>query len=133
MPRALILRKVKQVPQAAGSCDPAACIKTAALGGLAALRSPASWPQTAHVTAIEPMGKSPLGTILRYDYEVGDEKDPFGTVPIRGQPGKTRSSVQSYAEMRRSLDSLLGNLDLVPARYYPADEALLGNRIRAPQ
>jgi DNA end-binding protein Ku len=34
-----------------------------------------------HVMAIEPMGKGLLGTILRYDYEVRDEKDLFRGVP----------------------------------------------------
>jgi DNA end-binding protein Ku len=34
-----------------------------------------------HVMAIEPMGKGLLGTILRYDYEVRDEKALFRGVP----------------------------------------------------
>src|SRR3954447_2924495 len=34
-----------------------------------------------HVMAIEPMGKGLLGTILRYDYEVRDEKQLFRGVP----------------------------------------------------
>src|SRR5262245_40680960 len=33
-----------------------------------------------HIMAIEPMGKGLLGTVLRYDYEVRDEKDLFGSV-----------------------------------------------------
>jgi len=34
-----------------------------------------------HVMAIEPMGKGLLGTLLRYDYEVRDEKALFRSVP----------------------------------------------------
>jgi Ku protein len=34
-----------------------------------------------HVMAIEPFGKGLLGTILRYDYEVRDEKELFRGVP----------------------------------------------------
>jgi len=34
-----------------------------------------------HVMAIEPMGKIMLGTILRYDYEVRDEKELSRSVP----------------------------------------------------
>jgi len=34
-----------------------------------------------HIIAIEPLGKGLLGTTLRYDYEVRDEKDYFSGVP----------------------------------------------------
>jgi DNA end-binding protein Ku len=34
-----------------------------------------------HIMAIEPLGKGLLGTTLRYDYEVRDEKDYFKDVP----------------------------------------------------
>ena len=34
-----------------------------------------------HIMAIEPMGKVLLGTILRYDYEVRDEKELARSVP----------------------------------------------------
>src|SRR3954470_23912021 len=34
-----------------------------------------------HVIALEPLGKGLLGTTLRYDYEVRDEKDYFSGVP----------------------------------------------------
>jgi Ku protein len=34
-----------------------------------------------HVMALEPLGKGLLGTTLRYDYEVRDEKDYFSDVP----------------------------------------------------
>jgi Ku protein len=34
-----------------------------------------------HIIALEPLGKGMLGTTLRYDYEVRDEKDYFKNVP----------------------------------------------------
>jgi DNA end-binding protein Ku len=34
-----------------------------------------------HVIALEPLGKGLLGTTLRYDYEVRDEKNYFSDVP----------------------------------------------------
>jgi DNA end-binding protein Ku len=34
-----------------------------------------------HIIAIEPFGKGMLGTILRYDYEVRDEKEVFSDIP----------------------------------------------------
>lgn len=34
-----------------------------------------------HIIALEPLGKGLLGTTLRYDYEVRDEKDYFSSVP----------------------------------------------------
>ena len=34
-----------------------------------------------HVIALEPLGKGILGTILRYDYEVRDEKQHFSKIP----------------------------------------------------
>lgn len=34
-----------------------------------------------HMMAIEPFGKGLLGTVLRYDYEVRDEKEVFGGIP----------------------------------------------------
>src|SRR6202045_516445 len=34
-----------------------------------------------HIIALEPLGKGILGTTLRYDYEVRDEKDVFAEVP----------------------------------------------------
>jgi DNA end-binding protein Ku len=39
-----------------------------------------------HVMAIEPMGKGLLGTILRYDYEVRDEKELFRACRARRSP-----------------------------------------------
>jgi Ku protein len=34
-----------------------------------------------HILAVEPWGKGMLGTTLRYDYEVRDEKDVFTSIP----------------------------------------------------
>ena len=34
-----------------------------------------------HILAVEPWGKGMLGTTLRYDYEVRDEKDVFTGIP----------------------------------------------------
>jgi DNA end-binding protein Ku len=34
-----------------------------------------------HIIALEPLGKGLLGTTLRYDYEVRDEKDYFADIP----------------------------------------------------
>lgn len=34
-----------------------------------------------HIIALEPLGKGLLGTTLRFDYEVRDEKDYFGKIP----------------------------------------------------
>jgi DNA end-binding protein Ku len=39
-----------------------------------------------HIMAIEPLGKGLLGTTLRYDYEVRDEKDYFKDVPTPKVP-----------------------------------------------
>jgi Ku protein len=34
-----------------------------------------------HIIALEPRGKGIMGTLLRYPYEVRDEKDYFGDIP----------------------------------------------------
>ena len=34
-----------------------------------------------HIIALEPLGKGLLGTTLRFDYEVRDEKDYFAKIP----------------------------------------------------
>jgi non-homologous end joining protein Ku len=39
-----------------------------------------------HILAVEAWGKGMLGTTLRYDYEVHDEKDVFEGIPIASQP-----------------------------------------------
>jgi DNA end-binding protein Ku len=58
-----------------------------------------------HVMAIEPMGKGLLGTILRYDYEVRDEKDLFRSVPSPKIP-KEMVSLASHI-----LDTKSGHFD----------------------
>jgi DNA end-binding protein Ku len=58
-----------------------------------------------HVMAIEPMGKGLLGTILRYDYEVRDEKDLFRGVPSPKIP-KEMVSLASHI-----LDTKSGHFD----------------------
>jgi Ku protein len=58
-----------------------------------------------HVMAIEPMGKGLLGTILRYDYEVRDEKALFRSVPSPKVP-KEMISLASHI-----LDTKSGHFD----------------------
>jgi Ku protein len=58
-----------------------------------------------HVMAIEPMGKGLLGTILRYDYEVRDEKELFRGVPSPRIP-KEMISLASHI-----LDTKSGHFD----------------------
>jgi DNA end-binding protein Ku len=58
-----------------------------------------------HVMAIEPMGKGLLGTILRYDYEVRDEKALFRSVPSPRVP-KEMISLASHI-----LDTKSGHFD----------------------
>jgi DNA end-binding protein Ku len=55
--------------------------------------------------AIEPMGKGLLGTILRYDYEVRDEKTLFRSVPSPRVP-KEMISLASHI-----LDTKSGHFD----------------------
>src|SRR5262245_16354556 len=58
-----------------------------------------------HVMAIEPMGKIMLGTILRYDYEVRDEKELSRSVPSPRIP-KEMLSLASHI-----LDAKAGHFD----------------------
>lgn len=58
-----------------------------------------------HVMAIEPMGKILLGTILRYDYEVRDEKELARSVPSPRIP-KEMLKLASHI-----LDSKAGHFD----------------------
>lgn len=58
-----------------------------------------------HVMAIEPMGKGLLGTILRYDYEVRDEKQLFRSVP---SPRVPKEMVRLAAHI---LDTKAGHFD----------------------
>ena len=39
-----------------------------------------------HILAVEPWGKGMLGTTLRYDYEVRDEKEVFKASRARASP-----------------------------------------------
>jgi DNA end-binding protein Ku len=58
-----------------------------------------------HIIAIEPFGKGMLGTTLRYDYEVRDEKDLFRGVPSPKIP-KEMVSLASHI-----LDTKSGHFD----------------------
>jgi DNA end-binding protein Ku len=58
-----------------------------------------------HIVAIEPMGKILLGTILRYDYEVRDEKELSRSVPSPRIP-KEMLSLASHI-----LDTKAGHFD----------------------
>jgi DNA end-binding protein Ku len=58
-----------------------------------------------HVMAIEPMGKGLLGTILRYDYEVRDEKELFRGVP------SPKISKEMLSLASHILDSKAGHFD----------------------
>jgi DNA end-binding protein Ku len=58
-----------------------------------------------HVMAIEPMGKILLGTVLRYDYEVRDEKELSRSVPSPRIP-KEMLSLASHI-----LDTKAGHFD----------------------
>lgn len=49
-----------------------------------------------HIIALEPLGKGLLGTTLRYDYEVRDEKDYFADVP---SPRISKDMVQLAAHI----------------------------------
>jgi Ku protein len=58
-----------------------------------------------HVMAIEPLGKILLGTVLRYDYEVRDEKELARSVPSPRIP-KEMLNLASYI-----LDTKAGHFD----------------------
>lgn len=62
-----------------------------------------------HVMAIEPWGKGLLGTTLRYDYEVRDDKDVFDDVPT---PRVPKEMVQLASHI---LDSMGGKFE--PAKF----------------
>jgi DNA end-binding protein Ku len=50
-----------------------------------------------HIIALEPLGKGILGTTLRYDYEVRDEKEVFAEVPNRRVPKEMLELCQAYS------------------------------------
>ena len=54
-----------------------------------------------HIMAIEPWGKGLLGTTLRYDYEVRDEKEAFKGISCPRVP-KERSSSLRISSTRRA-------------------------------
>jgi DNA end-binding protein Ku len=58
-----------------------------------------------HIMAIEPMGKILLGTILRFDYEVRDEKEIARSVPSPKNPREMLSLAS------RILDTKAGHFD----------------------
>jgi DNA end-binding protein Ku len=58
-----------------------------------------------HIIALEPLGKGLLGTTLRYDYEVRDEKDYFKEIP---QPRIARDMVKLAEHI---LDSKAGHFN----------------------
>jgi len=58
-----------------------------------------------HIIALEPLGKGLLGTTLRYDYEVRDEKDYFKDVP---QPHIPKDMVKIAEHI---LDAKAGHFD----------------------
>jgi DNA end-binding protein Ku len=62
-----------------------------------------------HIMAIEPWGKGLLGTTLRYDYEVRDERDAFKGIP---SPRVPKEMVQLAAHI---LDMKSGHFD--PAKF----------------
>jgi DNA end-binding protein Ku len=87
-----------------------------------------------HVIALEPLGKGILGTTLRYDYEVRDEKPYFSEVP------SSRISKEMLDLAEHILDTKAGHFD--PAKFKDEYELALrqlvkrkaaGKKIEAPQ
>src|SRR3954451_2409775 len=74
-----------------------------------------------HIIALEPLGKGLLGTTLRYDYEVRDEKDYFKEIP---QPRIAKDMVKLAEHI---LDSKAGdfNPDKFKDRYENALKKLV--------
>ena len=75
-----------------------------------------------HVMAIEPFGKGMLGTILRYDYEVRDEKQLFRGVP---SPRVSKEMVSLAAHI---LDTKAGHFD--PSQFKDEYEVELRKLVR---
>ena len=75
-----------------------------------------------HVMAIEPFGKGMLGTILRYDYEVRDEKQLFRSVP---SPRVSKEMVSLAAHI---LDTKAGHFD--PSQFKDEYEVELRKLVR---
>lgn len=75
-----------------------------------------------HMVVLEPLGKGLLGTTLRYDYEVRDEKTYFKSVP---HPRVPKDMVQLAAHI---LDSKAGHFD--PAKFKDRYEDALKKLVR---
>ena len=75
-----------------------------------------------HIIAIEPLGKGLLGTTLRYDYEVRDEKDYFAEVP---SPRIPKDMVKIAAHI---LDSKAGHFE--PRKFKDRYEEALKKLVR---
>ena len=87
-----------------------------------------------HVMAIEPLGKGLLGTTLRYDYEVRDEKPYFADIP------GVRVSKETVKLAEHILNSMTTHFD--PAKFKDRYEIALkklvqkkarGGKIEAPE
>lgn len=75
-----------------------------------------------HVIALEPLGRGLLGTTLRYDYEVRDEKDYFKDIP---RPRIARDMVKIAEHI---LDSKAGRFD--PRKFKDRYETALRKLVR---
>jgi DNA end-binding protein Ku len=75
-----------------------------------------------HIMAIEPWGKGLLGTTLRYDYEVRDEKEAFKGIP---SPRVPKEMVELASHI---LDKKAGHFD--PARFKDEYELALRKLVK---
>src|ERR1044072_3918501 len=75
-----------------------------------------------HIGAIEPMGKILLGTILRYDYEVRDEKELSRSVPT------PRISKEMLSLASHILDTKAGHFD--PSQFKEEFENVLKKLVK---
>jgi len=75
-----------------------------------------------HIMAIEPWGKGLLGTTLRYDYEVRDEKEVFKGIP---SPRVPKEMVQLASHI---LDKKAGHFD--PAKFKDEYELALRKLVK---
>ncbi len=75
-----------------------------------------------HIMAIEPWGKGLLGTTLRYDYEVRDEKEAFKGIP---SPRVPKEMVELAAHI---LDKKSGHFD--PAKFKDEYEMALRKLVK---
>jgi DNA end-binding protein Ku len=75
-----------------------------------------------HIIALEPLDKGILGTTLRYDYEVRDEKDVFAEVP------NPRVPKQMLELAEHILETKAGHFD--PKRFKDEYELALRNLVK---